>query len=355
MFRKLWRFLTFMGIIGVIVYLAWLTWNYLAPIAWVVVVLLLPVFTIASIRAIVRKKSSETATPGKSLFRRIWRYLIFIGSISLVVCLGWLTWHYLVSVASVVVALLFPVCTIAFIQTKVRKKSSETATVVVSQPLDFRRIPAGTRIAGRYRVCNKLGDGAFGTVYRATKESLKRDVALKFLDPHADSRLRSDPTHIREAILAAQVDNPNIVRVNDAGVERGIPYIEMEFVSGESAAAALSRKGKLPPREALRIILQALVGLEAGWRKGVIHRDVKPENLLLSVDGCVKLADFGLAKWTGTGGDSVTSVAGVKGSPAYIAPELWTGKPASVQTDIYALVRRYTRCLLAARPSGQRA
>jgi hypothetical protein len=214
---------------------------------------------------------------------------------------------------------------------------NETPTIVVSQPLDFRRIPAGTHIAGRYTIREKVGNGSFGSVYRATKESIMRDVALKFLDPRADIHVLSDPDHIREAILGAQLDHPNIVRVNDAGVEQGVPYIEMEFVKGESAAAMLERKGNFSPREALRIVMEALAGLEVGWGKGVIHRDVKPENLLLDADGRVKLADFGLAKWTGTGCESQKSISGVKGSPAYMAPELWKGKPPSVQTDVYAL------------------
>jgi len=192
-------------------------------------------------------------------------------------------------------------------------------------------------IAGRYRLEGRLGSGGMSTVHLAFDERLERHVAVKLLAEH----LASDPAFVsrfqREALAAARLIHPNIVQVFDSGLDddRDQHYIVMEYIEGQSCAEILRERGWLEPDEVLPIVLGACAGLDYAHRKGVVHRDVKPGNLLRGVDRAVKLADFGIAKATEQ--SSITQVGSVLGTAAYLAPEQGRGEDAGPQADIYAL------------------
>src|SRR5262249_28228370 len=147
---------------------------------------------------------------------------------------------------------------------------------------------------GGYRVVRELGRGAMGAVYLARQVSLDRNVALKVIQ----SRLASNPTFIarftREAYAAAQLSHPNVVQIYDLGCDGETYFFSMEFVEGESLGSLVKRAGKLDGESALRYILQAARGLKFAHDQGLVHRDIKPDNLLLSKHGLVKIADLGL-------------------------------------------------------------
>jgi serine/threonine-protein kinase len=192
-------------------------------------------------------------------------------------------------------------------------------------------------VAGRYRIESRLGSGGMSTVHLAFDERLERYVAVKLLAEH----LASDPAFVsrfqREALAAARLIHPNIVQVFDSGLDehRDQHYIVMEYIDGQSCAEILRDRGWLPVEEALPIVLGACAGLDYAHRKGVVHRDVKPGNLLLGTDRAVKLADFGIAKATEQ--SSITQIGSVLGTAAYLAPEQGRGEEAGPPADIYAL------------------
>jgi eukaryotic-like serine/threonine-protein kinase len=192
-------------------------------------------------------------------------------------------------------------------------------------------------VAGRYRIESRLGSGGMSTVHLAFDERLERYVAVKLLAEH----LASDPAFVsrfqREALAAARLIHPNIVQVFDSGLDdvRDQHYIVMEYIDGQSCAEILRERGWLPVEEALPIILGACAGLDYAHRKGVVHRDVKPGNLLVASDRVVKLADFGIAKATEQ--SSITQIGSVLGTAAYLAPEQGRGEEAGPPADIYAL------------------
>jgi serine/threonine-protein kinase len=192
-------------------------------------------------------------------------------------------------------------------------------------------------IAGRYRLEGRLGSGGMSTVHLAFDERLERNVAVKLLAEH----LASDPAFVsrfqREALAAARLIHPNIVQVFDSGLDdhRDQHYIVMEYIEGQSCAEILRERSWLEPDDVLPIVLGACAGLDYAHRKGVVHRDVKPGNLLRGVDGAIKLADFGIAKATEQ--SSITQVGSVLGTAAYLAPEQGRGEDARPPADIYAL------------------
>jgi serine/threonine protein kinase len=191
--------------------------------------------------------------------------------------------------------------------------------------------------AGRYRLERRLGVGGMATVQLAFDTRLERYVAVKLLAEH----LADDSSFVsrfrREALAAARLVHPNVVQVFDFGLddETHRNFIVMEYVDGHSCAELLRDRGKLPPDEAVEILAQSCRGLEYAHRHGVVHRDVKPGNLLRSRDGMVKLADFGIAKAAEQ--SDITKVGSVLGTAAYLAPEQARGEPAGPASDLYAL------------------
>jgi eukaryotic-like serine/threonine-protein kinase len=192
-------------------------------------------------------------------------------------------------------------------------------------------------IAGRYRLEGRLGYGGMSTVHLALDLRLERQVAVKLLAEH----LADEPTFVsrfqREAQAAARLVHPNIVQVFDSGQDErtGQYFIVMEYIEGASCAEILRDDGWVEVDEALAIIEQACEGLDYAHRHGVVHRDVKPGNLLRAREGEVKLADFGIAKATEQ--SSITQVGSVLGTAAYLAPEQARGEDAGPSADLYAL------------------
>jgi serine/threonine protein kinase len=192
-------------------------------------------------------------------------------------------------------------------------------------------------IHDRYRLEGRLGIGGMSTVHRAFDTRLEREVAVKLLAEH----LAEDETFVsrfrREALAAARLVHPNIVQVFDFGLDEttGQHFIVMELVNGPSCALLLRQRRYLHIDETLDIVGQASRGLDHAHRNGVVHRDVKPGNLLVSEDSVVKLADFGIARATEQ--SSITQVGSVLGTAAYLAPEQARGEEAGPAADIYAL------------------
>jgi serine/threonine-protein kinase len=194
-----------------------------------------------------------------------------------------------------------------------------------------------TMIAGRYRIESRLGVGGMSTVQLAFDQRLERYVAVKLLAEH----LADDPTFVsrfrREALAAARLVHPNIVQVFDFGFDEHAHqhFIVMEHVPGHSCAELLRDHGPMDVEQAVDVITQACRGLDYAHRNGVVHRDVKPGNLLVSDSDVVKLADFGIARATDQ--SSITQVGSVLGTAAYLAPEQARGEEAGPRADLYSL------------------
>ncbi len=195
----------------------------------------------------------------------------------------------------------------------------------------------GTEIVGRYRIEGRLGVGGMSTVQLAFDQRLERYVAIKLLAEH----LADDPTFVsrfrREALAAARLVHPNIVQVFDFGFDerQRQHFIVMEHVPGHSCAELLRDHGRMEVEQAVDVVVQACRGLDYAHRNGVVHRDVKPGNLLVSDSDVVKLADFGIARATDQ--SSITQVGSVLGTAAYLAPEQARGEEAGPRADLYSL------------------
>lgn len=193
----------------------------------------------------------------------------------------------------------------------------------------------GDVLGGRYRLVELLGQGGMATIYRATDSALGRDVAVKVLHPEYGH----DPDFVarfrQEAHAAASLSHPGIVGVFDFGTDEAGPYLVMELVDGEDLAALIRRNGPLPPRQAARLVAEVARALDAAHERGIVHRDVKPGNIMLTSNGRVKVTDFGIARaWA----DARLTLPGTTlGSVHYFSPEQALGEPATAASDIYSL------------------
>ncbi|RMB85581.1 serine/threonine-protein kinase [Streptomyces shenzhenensis] len=191
-------------------------------------------------------------------------------------------------------------------------------------------------IAGRYRPHTALGRGAMGEVWRARDEVLGTDVAIKFLlsqssDATATARFRL------EAQTAGRLDHPHVVGVLDFGAHEDRLFLVMELVEGDSLARVLSTAGSLPPERVARIAAEAAAGLAAAHEQGIVHRDIKPGNLLLAADGSLKIGDFGIARFMDDPAAGLTATGQIVGTSLYLAPERALGRPAGPPSDVYSL------------------
>ncbi len=214
-------------------------------------------------------------------------------------------------------------------------------TIMGNEPSGHRDRPfaledlSGQDIAG-CRVMRKLGQGAMGAVYLAEQKSLRRTVALKVLDPKFSRDATYIERFVREAQAAARLTHYNIVQVFDFGNDGDIYYILSEFVDGGTVQQLIDAEGVVDPAKANEIMLQAARGLGVAQDNAVIHRDIKPDNLMLTKDGVVKIADFGLAKLVAD--DSAVTQSGmIVGTPFYMSPEQAKGLPLDGRSDIYSL------------------
>lgn len=189
-------------------------------------------------------------------------------------------------------------------------------------------------LADRYQVQELLGRGAMGEVWRALDQVLGRPVAVKLLraeEPADAERFRM------EAQIAARLNHPNVVGMYDFGAHHEQLYLVMEFVDGWSLAQERSLRGALAPAEAAAITAQAAAGLSAAHQQGVIHRDVKPANVMLTADRTVKIADFGIARFAEDAASTLTATGKILGTADYLAPERALGRSAQPASDVYSL------------------
>lgn len=199
----------------------------------------------------------------------------------------------------------------------------------------------GARLLGRrYELGGLLGHGGMAEVYLAADTRLGRDVAVKVLR----SDLARDPTFLsrfrREAQSAASLNHPMIVAVYDTGQENGVtpplPYIVMEYVKGQTLREVLQSEGRITPQRASEIVAEVCAALEYSHRAGIIHRDIKPGNVMLTADGAVKVMDFGIARAVAATTSTVTATAAVMGTAQYLSPEQARGENVDARSDLYS-------------------
>ncbi|MEN6645081.1 MAG: Stk1 family PASTA domain-containing Ser/Thr kinase [Armatimonadia bacterium] len=193
----------------------------------------------------------------------------------------------------------------------------------------------GSLVAGRYRLDARIGEGGVALVYKALDITLEREVAVKILRPEMASNEEVVARFRREAHAAAKLNHPNIVQIYDTGVDEDIYYIVMEYLPEPDLKRIIKEYAPLPLRKVLEVTIQCARALAYAHKQGLVHRDVKPHNILFTDDGRVKLSDFGIAAATGDSG--LTDSGLVLGTAYYVSPEQAQGAPATVQSDIYSL------------------
>ncbi len=209
-------------------------------------------------------------------------------------------------------------------------------------------LEAGMVLGGRYRIETRLGIGGMGAVYRARDLELDRDVALKMIRPE----LEADPEVLarfkQEIILAREITHRNVVRIFDLGQADGIKFISMEFIAGQDLTGIIRGRGPLPVNEATDIVEQICLALDAAHQQGVVHRDLKPQNVMIDPDGRVVVMDFGIARSLQS--SSMTQTGALLGTPDYMSPEQVKGEPVDARTDIFALGLIYYEMLTGRLP-----
>jgi len=205
-------------------------------------------------------------------------------------------------------------------------------TKTLETPVQVMR--TGSLIAGKYKIIDEIGHGGMGVVYRAEDLKLKRSVALKFLPPHLLDSPELKERFLIEAQAAAALSHPNICVIHEVGESDEQPYIAMEYVEGETLRDRVNR-GPLTPEEAMAIAAQVAAGLGEAHGKGIVHRDVKSANIMVTAKGQAKVMDFGLAKLRG--GSSLTKSQTTLGTVAYMSPEQARGGDLDHRTDIWSL------------------
>ena len=196
-------------------------------------------------------------------------------------------------------------------------------------------VSPGTMLGGRYRLDERIAGGGMGDVWRGTDEVLGRTVAIKILlpalleEPGFAERFRG------EARTMATINHPGVVDIYDYGNENGNAFLIMEYVEGDALSRTLSRVGRLTPGRTMALVAQAADALHAAHEKGIVHRDVKPGNLLVRPNGTLVLTDFGIARSAMVG--QLTQAGAVLGTASYISPEQAAGGVASPLSDVYSL------------------
>src|SRR5690349_1762424 len=193
----------------------------------------------------------------------------------------------------------------------------------------------GTVLSGRYRLEAKLGSGGMSTVYLARDQTLDRDVAVKVMHREMSEQADQLERFRQEARAVAKLSHPNVVAVIDAGEDKGHPYIVFEYVEGETLKQRINRVGALDCQEALAYAIEVARGLTVAHARKMVHRDIKPQNVLIDAEGRAKLTDFGISRQLEQ--DGMTATGRVLGTTDYVAPEQAMGHPVDVRSDIYSL------------------
>lgn len=214
---------------------------------------------------------------------------------------------------------------------------------------------AGQLLAGRYRLISRLGSGSMGVVWHAMDERLDRQVAVKqiLLPPGLDpTRLQEARNRaMREARIAARLHHPNAVAVHDVAVDEGLPLLVMEYVPAHTLAETMQRHGRLDPVVVARIGAQVASALSAAHAAGIVHRDIKPGNILITEDGTAKLTDFGISH--AAGDIAVTQTGLLAGTPAFLAPEIARGQRPTPSSDVFSLGATLYAATEGAPPFGE--
>jgi serine/threonine-protein kinase len=203
---------------------------------------------------------------------------------------------------------------------------------------------------GHYDIIAELGRGGMGVVYKGYETSLNRYVAIKVLAESLAHDESVKERFLREARSMAALNDPHIISIYFIGDDAGQTYFVMEFVDGESLGSLLKREGKLKPEQAAKIVYQTAQGLATAHDKGVIHRDIKPGNLMITAKGAVKIADFGIALSSQDFSKKLTSTGEFVGTPGYLSPEVCQGKPVDQRSDIFSLGIVLFECLAGRMP-----
>src|SRR5579863_5815007 len=211
---------------------------------------------------------------------------------------------------------------------------SELAEDIVLSPTTG-QLSSGTVIGDRYEILQLLGQGGMGAVYKVRDKELDRIVALKLIRPEFAGNPEILRRFKQELILARQVTHKNVIRIFDLGMADGRKFITMDYVEGRDLKSVLVERGKLPPDEAVPIIQQVCRGLEAAHTEGVVHRDLKPQNIMVDADGRVWVMDFGLARSMETVG--ITRTGALMGTPDYMSPEQARGEKVDARSDLFSL------------------
>jgi tetratricopeptide (TPR) repeat protein len=209
-------------------------------------------------------------------------------------------------------------------------------------------LPTGAVLANRYEILQLLGEGGMGAVYKARDTELDRVIALKVIRPELASNPEILQRFKQELVLARQVTDRNIIRIFDLGEADGIRFITMEFVEGTSLYQILREQGKLPVKDAAEIISQVLTGLKAAHREGVIHRDLKPGNIMRDPHGRILVMDFGLARSLQS--DGMTKTGAVLGTMEYMSPEQAMGSELDPRSDLFTVGLIFFELLTAKMP-----
>ncbi len=211
---------------------------------------------------------------------------------------------------------------------------SRGSTVSAAAPMTADQAVPGVVVGGRYEILEQIGEGGMGCVYKVRDQELDKVIALKLIR----SEQAGDPTTVQrfkqELILARQVTHKNVVRIYDFGEADGLKFFTMEYIDGESLKDVIRRSGGIQPTEALPWIRQMLEALREAHLQGVIHRDLKPQNIMIDRNGEARLMDFGIARATDT--NTMTATGAVMGTPDYISPEQAYGEKADRQSDLYS-------------------
>src|SRR5215475_1563841 len=210
---------------------------------------------------------------------------------------------------------------------------NESPTIVPAE--EAPTLPPGTMLAGRYQIVDLIGLGGMGAVYKAFDRQLTRLVALKTILPE----MAGTPTALKrfkqEVLLAQSIVHKNVVRIFDIGEDGGTKFITMDFIEGVDLKNLIKEKGKLPPAEAAGILRQVCQGLEAAHAAGVVHRDLKPQNIMIEKDGHIVVMDFGIARSGETRG--ATQTGAFLGTPEYMSPEQAKTENVDARSDIFSI------------------